>query len=141
MTKSVFSDFPLEISELLAPEHITLTFDNVPVHQSPPQLHYEHHHIMRLSPYSPFLNPTENAGSAFKAVVKRLLSEPVRRAEFNDVAAATAAGLNLHQHRLRILKRISEEAMSTITIDKCKQWFNHTCTYLGKCVREEDIFD
>ena len=141
MTQQGFSDFLVELSELFAPVPVVLIFDNAPVHSNPPQLHYEHHFIRRLPPYSPFLNPTENAGSAYKAAVKRSLSEPARRAEFHDLAAATAAGLNLHQHRLRILKRVSEEAMEVITANKCAHWFDHSCNYLLRCVHEQDIFD
>lgn len=141
MTPANFSAFLVELSMLLGEEEVNFIFDNAPVHNNPPVLHFDTHSIHKLPPYSPFLNPTESAGSAFKAVIKRLLSDPQQQRQFHDREAAAAEGITLHAMRLRILHQLTGQALLTVTQEKCRRWFEHTLTYIPRCVREDDIED
>ena len=134
--QEVFGEFLIELSTLLSDERVIFVFDNAAAHRNPVALHQEDHVIHFLPMYSPFLNSSEMAGSAFKARIKELLSQPGMQEQFGDVAAQ----LTLHQYRLRILHQLTEEANQTVTADKCLAWYNHTLAYLPRCIREEDIW-
>ena len=51
---------------------ISIVMDNAPTHNSV-EMDAENHQIVKLPPYSPMLNPIENAFSCVKAPVKQLL--------------------------------------------------------------------
>ena len=95
-----------------------------------------------LPPYSPFLNPTENAHAAFKAALKRILGRPEWQRRVGDREAAQEAGLNLQQWRRDIVQQAARMCVDVITQDKCSQWtrFRHTQIYIPRCLAR-DIID
>lgn len=88
----------------------------------------ENHVIQYLPPYSPFLNIVEMAFSAFKASLKRQLEE-VRSQLLQQQ----------QQQRLAILVQLAEQSVAVITPEKCASWFNHTQSYLPRCLAHADI--
>ena len=95
-----------------------LVFDNAPCHSN-----VEEHvlsgeldacKILRLSPYSPMLNPIENVWSVLKSSVKTELSS--RMAE---VLAPNSINLTTKEHRLRMLEGIVQGAMPSISPELC----------------------
>ena len=92
-----------------------------------------------LPPYSPFLNMTEMAHSAFKAGVKRTLAQPAWQLRFGDRRAAQDAGVNLQQWRCDILRDAALQNIDAITPGKCTQWYNHSQTYMPRCLARQEI--
>lgn len=95
--------------------------------------------IKRLPPYSPFLNPVEMAHSSFKAGVKRTLALPAWQARVGDIAAARADGVNMQGWRARLLREAAQQNVDTITQEKCMRWYNHSQTYLPRCIGRQPI--
>lgn len=134
MTSGKFQDFLREVSTRLGEAPTYFIFDNATCHSravtTAPQ-----HYIQRLPPYSPFLNITEMAISAWKAEVKRHLAE-VRDQLLNG---PVPPGVSQRQHRMAILAQLGEQSVDTITTDKCRAWFRHTQGYLPRCLAMTDI--
>lgn len=134
-----FADFLVELDVLVEAEWVAI-FDGARAHLQVPGLSPQHS-TYQLPPYSPYLNPTERAGSSLKASVKRALSVPAIQHELSNRQAAAAANLTLHAWRMHILKREVEAALHVITQEKCQQWTNHTVGYYGRCLDYEDILN
>ena len=134
--------FMMMISEVdaLVENSFSLLLDNARPHSDPPRM-AEHHEFRFLPKYSPFLNAAEMAGSCVKAAAKRRLSEPSIHQELEDRNAVAAAHQTLQEHRLIVLRREMEIAIGCLTQPKCQEWFNHTMTYIPKCLREDNIYD
>ena len=134
MTIGKFENFLREVSTRLGETQTFFIFDNAPCHSraitTSPQ-----HHIQRLPPYSPFLNITEMAISAWKAKVKRCLAE-VRDQILNG---PIPAGVSQRQHRMAILAQLGEQSVDAITPEKSTAWFQHTQGYLPRCLDMTDI--
>jgi transposase len=140
MTQAAFSDFLMEVSELLmydGEEYIILC-DNASCHLNAPHLG-DHCRLMYLPKYAPYLNACEMAGSCLKAAAKRRLGEADVQAEIYNRAAPREE--TLENRRKRILRRELETAINKNTQPKCAQWARHVTTYIPKCLREEDIFE
>lgn len=63
--------------------------------------------------------------------------------QIQDREAARAAGLNLQQHRLQIVRNIVANALEqgdAVTPEKTENWFQHTYGYLAACVRQDNIY-
>ena len=108
----------LHISQLV---NAVLIMDNVPFHHaSSVRLAIENAgHILKfLPPYSPFLNPIENAFNQWKSGVKQSL--PTNNAE--------------------LLSAINTSA-SVISGDNCRNYYRHMETYIPRCLRSEVIED
>ena len=141
VTSSTFQEF---FEELLRQVHMTwppdepvyVIMDNARPHKrvSVPD-DFPNVHVKFLPAYSPFLNPTEHAHSAFKAAVKRELHLPETQVELGQ----RKPDLNLQQSRAEKLLEIGEAAVGQITHQKCFAWFRHAQTYLIKCQRREHI--
>ena len=95
--------------------------------------------LKRLPPYSPFLNPTEMAHSAFKAATKRMLALPEWQRRVGNVRAAHQAGMNMHQWRCDVLQEVAVANVDAITPAKCTQWYNHSQTYMPRCLARQEI--
>jgi len=95
--------------------------------------------IKFLPPYSPFLNSTEMAHSAFKAAVKRNLALPGWQRRVGNRQAAQQAGVNLQQWRCDLLQEVALQNIDVITPAKCTQWYNHSQTYLPRCLARQEI--
>jgi hypothetical protein len=123
-----------------AGDQIFLIYDNARPHiraQLPPNA--GNFTIKLLPPYSPFLNPTEMAHSAFKAGVKRMLGLPEWQERFGDQAARAQAGVNLQVWRSRRLQEVAALNIGEVTPVKCTTWYNHSQTYLPRCLGRQDI--
>ena len=92
-----------------------------------------------LPPYSPFLNPVENAHSAFKAQVKKLMARPEWQRRVDDREAAREEGINLQQMRLNLLLQIGQLSIGVITPEKCVQWCQHSQTFFPRCLARQPI--
>ncbi|MEL7523457.1 MAG: transposase, partial [Cyanobacteria bacterium J06553_1] len=137
LTKEYFSEILSEI-DTIVDTPFTILFDNARAHNNPPELSHGHD-IRNLPKYSPFLNPAEMAGSCIKAAMKRRMSDPAIQSELSDREASP--NLTLHEIRLRILRREMTTAINEITQAKCQQWFNHTMSYMQRCINLGNIFD
>ena len=138
----VMAHYLYNLSEVIGEEHaVDLIMDNAPAHNGA-TMGYNNHRVRKLPAYSPFLNPVENAFSAVKAYVKRQLNEPDVQLQIQDRDTARAAGLNLQQYRLQVIKDIATDALengAAVTPEKTEQWYHHTYSYLAACVRQDDI--
>ena len=138
MNQQEFSDFVIELSTIVANPFV-LIYDNARPHLNPPQLE-ENQNQRHLPPYSPFLNMTERAISCLKAALKRSLGNRNIQAELGNREIPHNLGINLQEHRLRILQRLLEENMGEITQQKCQQWHNFSMQYVPRCLQNQDIF-
>ena len=139
LTADIFAVFLDNLEEVIGDFDVTVIMDNAPPHRNA-DMSGSRHSIVRLPPYSPFLNPIEMAFSTLKATVKRHLNE--RMAEIFDHGAAVAANLPMTEYRQRILKNIVRSAIedgTTITQEKCSNWHRHVFRYLPACINREDI--
>ena len=76
MNAQRFNTFLDNLSVVLGDEETFVIMDNAPCHQGA-EMPDDHLHIVRkLPPYSPFMNPIEEAFSALKAAIKARLNEP-----------------------------------------------------------------
>ena len=137
LSKDIFANILSEI-DVLVDSPFVILFDNARAHSNAPDLS-DGHDIRYLPTYSPFINPAEMAGSCVKAAMKRRMSEPAIQLELCDREAYP--NRTLLEIRLQILTREMAAAMEEITQAKCQHWFNHTLTYMQRCINGEDIFD
>ena len=113
-------------------EKYLIVLDNASVHKSV-SLDNPNHQLKFLLPYSPMLNPIEEAFSAWKAVVKRELALPDTIARINDNSVAFAMGSNLSDYRRGILQQIRDSSLSTLTVEKIVNWHNHSLSFFIRC--------
>lgn len=132
-----FHDFVSELEEIVD-EPFTLVLDGARAHGNIPGMQ-QGHTCQFLPPYSPFLNPTERAGSCLKAAMKRVLPLPEYQTEIANTEGAAAAGLTLHAWRLAILRKVVTDCLPEITLQKCVRWNNCTASYYQRCLIYEDI--
>lgn len=97
--------------------------------------------IRTLPPYSPFLNPVEQAHSCFKAAVGRQLTQPNIQDQLRDAENARREyGLNLGQWRSRLLSRLATEAiLEELTPAKCAQWSNRVHRFIPASLARDNI--
>jgi len=131
MTADRFVQFVETVSEENAHVHPgVVLFDNASCHRrvfQAAQLE-DGHTLKSLPPYSPFLNPVEQAFSAFKAHLKRELEE----------TRPHMITMN-HDDRMATLAQLGEQAVAAITPDACRNWFLHTQRKITACFQQEDI--
>ena len=97
--------------------------------------------LTMLPPYWLFLNPTEQAHSAFKSHVKNALVQPQLQVELLDKDGRRHEdGLTLQAWRLNILVRVAENALGSITAGKCQNWCGRVLRYIALC-QNGRVFD
>ena len=140
MNKQRFAEFLQSLSAVIGEdEEVTVLFDNAPSHLGVenavtlPRLH----HVKRLPPYSPFLNPIENVFSVLKAHVKQHMAAQQDRVD--DRVSAARAGMSLEGWRRRILRDGIEMALQSVTSDQEAAQYRHANTFLPACAAKEDI--
>jgi transposase-like protein len=121
-----YCEFLTELSEILSGGEFAFVMDNCSIHGNA-DLDREEHTAVFLPPYSPFLNPIEAAFSALKAAIKERLN-----------AIGAGIGYTLPQRRA-VLQTIIAGAVDVINGSKCRAFFNHSSTFLAKCIQREDI--
>ena len=143
MKNERFQDFLMELSELMGDtnDFFYFIFDNARCHSNLPNFNFPTHECFSLPPYSPFLNIIEMCFSSIKSRVKNQLSDPDMRSQTNDKQAARQLGLNLHTHRLRILRKLIEESTDMVSSEMCSQLDGHSMKYMyiPQCIRMDDI--
>ena len=107
---------------------VTVVLDNARVHNNA-EMDAENHEVKMLPPYSPMLNPIEEAFSCLKvklSKVKQLLNESMEI--ILDRAAAAAAQQPLTRFRMRALQGCVTQALDdgVITQDKCNGFLSFT---------------
>lgn len=133
-TKEIFAAFLNSVSSSIDEAEPTfLVMDNAPCHHDA-STGNDLHQVKFLPPCSPFLNPIEAAFSSWKAVVKRN-ALPQTLALLNQIDGQETKSAR----RRRVLMEIGEDAVQTITPNKCESWFRHSLTYLPQCQRLDDI--
>lgn len=133
MTRERFSGFLTELSQLIGVENeANLIFDNARCHYEVPDP-CENHRCIHLPPYSPQLNPIELSFSTIKADIKRRLGE------IHNINIAPP-DINLAQHRLELLQRMVQESLpNCVTLERCRNWYNHSRRFLPRCIAGEDL--
>ncbi len=134
---TIFDHFLVNLGLVIGHEqNIVLVMDNAPIHRNC-AMESVNHTIKYLPPYSPMLNPIENAFSCLKASTQRLLNQ--RMAEILDRQAAANAGLTLTAYRMRILEDLVEGSVAVITQEKTANWHRHVFGFLPACTAMDDI--
>lgn len=101
--------------------------------------HANRFRIHLLPPYSPFLNPVEQANSCFKAAVSRSLTSPEIRNELNDDNRRLAIGLNQTAWKSRILLQVARTCLNEITQNKCANWCRRVDRFIAPSLARNDI--
>ena len=141
MTAIRFNHFLDNLAVTLKDTDAFIIMDNAQVHRGA-EMDDPRHIIKKLSAYSPMLNPTENAFSAFKSPVKARLNVQAVWDQVFNTQAAVDQGLTLLQYRLGILDGVIRpfiEDMDTISAQKTSNWTNRMFAYLLCCLNEENI--
>ena len=113
-------------------------FDNAPCHRNIESRELPGiYPVKRLPKYSPFLNPIENAFSAWKQAIKNDLSREQHL--FINAPRFDRNGLTIGEYRFLLLKNIIERCSATVTVAKCVEWQNHTMVYIPRCLARQAI--
>lgn len=106
---------------------------------SVPDEHSRRFFIHTLPPYSPFLNPVEQAHSCFKEAVGRQLTSAAIQDELLDDAQRQARGFTQSSWRSSILLRIANESIQQITQVKCSHWCRRVDRFVPASLSRVDI--
>lgn len=133
----VRSVFRKAVTEFHGP--VVLVADNAPCHSRIEQVileeEFRQHTILRLSPYSPMLNPIEEAWSVLKAGVKQDLAT-----ELPAILSGASQGvLPQSEFRLRKLEEIIARNMPLITPMKCRAFVNHIQRFVGPAIERQNL--
>lgn len=105
-----------------------------------PEQHRELFDVRTLPPYSPFLNPVEQANSCFKNAISRQLRTRALQDELIDEGNRRLdEGLTQEAWRSRILMRLGREAINEITQAKCSNWCRRVHRFIAPSLAREDI--
>lgn len=104
----------------------------------PPQ-HAPRFQIRTLPPYSPFLNPVEQAHSCFKAAVSRSLTSLEIQHELANDSLRQVNGFSQAAWRARILLRIANTALAEVTPAKCSNWCRRVDRFIPPSLSRQDI--
>lgn len=109
--------------------------DNAPIHLSASCGEIP---IRRLPPYSPFLNPIENAFSVFKLKLRADL-----RLDSNvDLLSSIPAGVSVSEHRIGVLRDLARDILEnqeTVSGPKVEHMCQHVMRYMHRCLALADI--
>ena len=139
MIGKLFNEFLRNTNEQLDENHTRyLIFDGSPAHRgaTSPSDNTE---IKTLPPYSPFLNPVEQAIRSLKASIKANITRPPFQNQINDRNAARNAHIPLVEYRKRVLIAAAERNLPNVTVGKCAAWFRLMLSYQPKCLARENI--
>jgi hypothetical protein len=139
MTRELFTEFLNNTALHLNDEETHyLIYDGAPAHRGAADP-TDDNHVKMLPPYSPFLNPVEQAISCIKANIKADISRPRMQLRMNDRQVARNAQLPLGEFRKQIMIAAAERNLHCITVPKCTAWGRHMQTYLPRCLAREHI--
>ena len=89
--------------------------------------------LLRLGPYSPFLNPIETMWSFLKSEIKKVL--PRKLYEDPDPPPQTTK----KEHRLRLLEASIKESLHVITEAKILREIDHTTKFHQRVMNQQGI--
>ena len=112
----------LSANDYYAGRPFAIVIDNAPCHSRAEEVfndpQFDHVTLLRLAPYSPMLNPIENAWSEVKSIAKRELS-----GQLQEILAFTSdTGESATEFRLMRLERIIEYSMNLISISNINSY-------------------
>lgn len=113
----------------------TIVMDNAPVHNG---AYCGDIPVKFLPPYSPFLNPIENAFSVFKLKIRAVL----RQDETLERLAEVPQGRSVAEHRISVLHELATtiiEDQETLSSDKITHMCTHVMQYMHRCFIMADI--
>jgi len=129
----------LEIAQRIYNCSVALIIDNAPCHAALEELFQEeefsHHELIRLSPYSPMLNPIENAWSTIKAHVKSDMALQISRI----LAGIDRDQLTQVEYRTQQLENVIRNNIQTITVAKCVQYIAHIQRVIPAVLNMDDV--
>ncbi|XP_045483325.1 uncharacterized protein LOC123688727 [Harmonia axyridis] len=118
---------------------VVLVVDNAPCHAGLEEVfqepEFQDHLLLRLSPYSPMLNPIEFAWSSFKAAVKRAMSLRLQQI----LAGEERTNLPQNQYRLSELEIILRDNINIININNCARYVAHIQRYFPDVLNLVDM--
>jgi len=91
--------------------------------------------LLKLGPYSPMLNPTENLWSAMKSKVKTSLAAN----QASILQDHTASQMTQGEYRMQRLEQIVDMSMAEMTTDLCIRSCNHVQKFFARALRMEDM--
>lgn len=72
-------------------------------------------------------------------MVKNELASPMMQQRIFDNEAAHLEGVALCTWRRNVLQEVGQNALSTLTVEKCDAWYRHSLTFLSLCQQMADI--
>ncbi|GLV46186.1 hypothetical protein CBL_02903 [Carabus blaptoides fortunei] len=118
---------------------VVMIMDNAPCHSTIeevfPEADFGHHHLLRLSLYSPMLNPIELAWFDLKSGVKSdsAIQMP------HIIANENMANITQTEYRLQSLENIIEENINKLTVVKCTKYIAHIQSFVPDVLNMVDI--
>lgn len=135
-----FTDFMQSLCAIIGEdEDIKIVMDNAPCHRNVEQLVVmsENQEVVKLPPWSPFLNPIENCFSVMKAATKQRLA--LDQTRFNSREAAAAAGCTMKAWRDQLLRDAIVCSMSVVTQEKVANEYQFANWHVPACAAGENI--
>ncbi len=118
---------------------IVIICDNAPCHSRLESVMeepvYNDVELLRLSPYSPMLNPIESIWSSVKASIKTTLAE--NQAEMLNGDPQNQ--LSATEFRMRFMERAVDNAMQQVTPNQCMRCMNHVQTFYARAIAQQDM--
>ena len=118
---------------------VVLVIDNAPCHSRVEQILSEEEFaadkILRLAPYSPMLNPIEEAWSILKSSVKRNLANQMSSILNNE----GQGNLTQCEYRLQMLESAIRQNINCITEEKCRSFIAHIQCHIGPSLQHENV--
>ena len=90
--------------------------------------------LLRLSPYSPVLNPIEHVWSVIKSEVKKNLAK-----EMESILNANRGQMSIREHRLRALEVVVQQSVELITPVLCNSCIANIQGRVSGALALEDI--
>lgn len=123
----------LRIAQNMYNSNVVLVVDNAPCHRDFEEVfaqeEFINNRLLRLSPYSPMLNPIESAWSSLKSGVKRDLSTILPR-----ILAGNQLNISQTEFRLRQLEAIVIDNIPTININNCVKFIAHVQRFIPDAI-------
>ena len=137
VTNEIFQSYFQQLCEEIGNSSASLfILDNAPIHN---KTTHNFHTVKFLPPYSPVLNPIEEAFSCWKYTVKNQLAQPDYQRRIHDSSAAAEMGSSMVQYRRGILEEVAESSLNEITSEKIVSWYNHSFSFFSKCINKENV--
>jgi len=116
---------------------IVIVIDNAPCHSRAESVisEYSGSILLRLPPYSPMLNPIENAWSVLKSQLKQRGAE-----RYQELVRGDPAGIiPKTEWRLRIMEQLIDQGRHSITPIMCLRFINHLQTFFPAAMNLQDM--